>query len=401
MALTFPKWLAATAVGCAVAGALASRATDEQPAPVDQRRVLERVAGRAQSHATRAAERLRVVQVKDSLTVGSPPGGDTSTWRIDPKLPPGIQQALTSLQVRSRQFRPARAVSPIDVVFVLDSASTVRGIRRSSHTVTHLDIALPVTASDRCTAIVRINPPAEARPTFYQRGQYRALSTDYFAHNVVGLCGFYEWFGPPGAEIDRWLRDGAWAYGQHAGAWHRAARPWRPWNRWWNYSAFGAREAGWPLRDFVTASAYRCLAGDEDRCEQLTIGNGETALARPDTLNPVWERSFVTPVRELWASDRNGFVLGPMEAGVLSYFVHKFGEERFRRFWTSNQPLGTAFREATGTAMGPALVRWANDVYGVQRRGPGVHAGASGGAVVLGVIAIALAIRTARRREIR
>jgi hypothetical protein len=405
MALTLWRWVALAAIGCAGVGVVIMNQSARRPVVQEDevtRWQLYRAALRANSMAGVAASRLRALELGDSVArvLARSPAPDSSRWIVSPGLPAGLTNPLAALRVRVAQYRPRSARHPVDVVFTLDTVTVVRGAARSGNDLMTIEYLLPQQPGDRCVVLARISPVFGRNLTFYERREQRQLAADFTAQRLLGPCGFYEWFGPPGAQVDAWLRAGAWAYGYQSGGWERATRRFNPGRRWWWTGAFGAGAAGWPVRSYVSSQGYRCLSGDGSVCEAMVLGRG--AHMRPPAVNPVWAPNTVTagPYLDFFYQERGRFPLGPMETALLGYFVHTIGEERFSRFWSSDDPPEAAFQSATGRRLGDVLAEWARQVYGEYERGPGVGLMAGGSSLVLVGLGIAFAARAARRRQV-
>lgn len=188
--------------------------------------------------------------------------------------------------------------------------------------------------------------------------------------DTMGPCLLLAEFGPPGQGVGQWLAATRFAPAR-SNAWLRRPRqfldgdrgtPWMPAylvNDWDISSAGGldvvglARTAAWMLSPpyHQGAQALRCLNGDEAACA--------SAVRQPVGLSPdVPEDLTYGRGLAARAGGRNTlFTPRILGEWFLSDLIREEGRERFAKFWTSDLPLETAFREAFGRDLG-AWTRW-------------------------------------------
>ena len=111
--------------------------------------------------------------------------------------------------------------------------------------------------------------------------------------------------------------------------------------------------------------------------------------------------SFLS-VRLFWVLDEAGPLLsafGESQRAWFSDLVRVLGKERVRRFWTSSQPVETAFSDAMGVPLGDWTRDWVISRRGGIVAGPrislGVALGSLGVALVLGGVGL---FRASRRQ---
>ena len=401
MALTPLRWLGAAILLAGVATLMLLRDAGPQRGNEDESDygLRER---RAAVHLSTVAERLLLARIIDSVRRGNAHGA-TSQSRVlyGADLPPVLRRVAQRLADQVSVRRPASARVPVDLVFVLDTVSQIRGpinrvSRGSYYGLLRADYVLPGSGTaERCVAIVRMK--LLSNPRWYGevlRGPARG--------KLLGPCAFYETFGHPGPRIDSWLRGRAWSYGL-ASDWAAVLPPWKP--RWWaSWSRIETFYADWETRTAMTSRGYACATGATPSCDSALFDASTPTALRTSQLssaNVVSPRVAVdrdTDRNYRWS--KNAEELGPREWSLLAEMVHDVGTERFSRFWQSSDDPRAAFRTATGRDIGDWARDWAQRAYGVQHRGPGVAlAGAGYGVGVIG-LALAFVVLTARRRYV-
>jgi hypothetical protein len=181
----------------------------------------------------------------------------------------------------------------------------------------------------------------------------------------------------------------------------------------WDISSSGgldvvglARTIAWMLSPpyHQGAQGLRCLNGDEAACATAVLQS--VVELRPDVPQDL------TYSRGLAARTGGNSLFTPRALGewFLSDLIREEGRDPFAKFWTSDQPLETAFREAFGRDLGTWTRWWAARQY----RGSWAFI-ESGQTVVLGTnlkpswlllvlgwttLAVLIAAFTARRRQV-
>jgi hypothetical protein len=375
MALTPARWLAAFVAGSLFLMCFGLNLPED---PWFYRQLNEYRRLRAADRTAKvAAARLRTSIVVDSAkrALARMPATDTSRWIVSAGFDTRQMAAIRRLQGHAAVFRVGPATNGIDVMFVVDDPGLVRGVQVNdgySHTT-----LFPNRAGDRCVVLARL---AQGRNITW-------LSSREFASRVVGPCAYYEAYGTPGPQIDRWLRDGAWRLGRLSagdralGLWVAPSNTYR--NRW-------EAEGGYPLREYVALSAATCLAGNSSGCESVLLSSSALGSI-PLRAGNSWTVG--------WYGADDGTALGPYSAYFLSEMAHNIGPERFKRFWTSTADPVQAFRDATGQELGQWTADWTRRKYGNNPVGPGVPASQASLSITLIVLGAIGAMLIARRRQ--
>lgn len=396
MALTLPRWMAAAVAGCLIVAAWFLSRPAPRSRPEGRRFELIRREQRASWASNEAVAHLRDLIVRDSVlaVIGRAPRADTSRIFVSSALSTvAVNRVVPVLGVRVSLMRARPAASPIDIAFVLDSAREVRGrpVSRPLLGVTHV---LPPVGGRHCLAIVRLLARDYQFGASNRRYWTTYLTSAAVARKVLGPCALYEAFGAPGAQVDRWLADGAWKYG-NSGALKGRSSSWSG-DNYWGERLWG-RTAGWPLRGYVTPTGYRCASGDHAAC-RLAILEPSADRSADRTLRVGADRIVAAEnSNEYWWFPAT---LGPMESAVLADMARSIGVDQFRRFWTSDKPPAEAFFAATGQDIGAWTAAWARDTYGEVGRGPGTDASSMTWAAVLAVLGLSGAIVSSRRRQV-
>ncbi len=392
MALTPFRWIALAVIGALVVGTMLLEARQDTRRPDDPRLLLAGRAAELNSAAAFAAERVRSMELHDSI-IGSlrrAGSADTSRVLIDRGLQGWIGGALLGLALRTRDYRPARPQVPVELVFVLDTATRIHGVARVSRNLLTGSYFLPRQKGDPCVAIIHVRPNADYQTL--RRYASWVFRRD-FARRLLGPCAFVERFGNPGPAVDQWLMDGAWTYARQV-RWDRSLSPWTsPWR------SYELGDTGWPLRGFVSNDGFRCFSGDAETCQRLLTTPRRDRSNRRD-IDVLSHAQIVSAASLSGYFDWRQVRLGPVEVGLLSDMVRDLGAAKFQRFWTSPEPVPVAFRGAAGRDLGDWVTEWAKTAYGENRRGPAVPP--TDFALALGLVAVAAAGAgvAARRRQV-
>ncbi|HET9453508.1 MAG TPA: hypothetical protein VFO66_04405 [Gemmatimonadaceae bacterium] len=393
MALTPLRWTAILVAGCLLAVAYFYSPRERVPRPEDRRDVVvnqERQLGWA---VTRAADRVRATVVIDSIRRAMPPGaaGDTMRILIDRGIPPA---ARTGFRDAARRALAALGNPrlPVDVAFVFDTTELVRGVRRGAGRDLAGEFVLPASDTDRCLAVVRIRSSIAASEGERRLTEIASRLTD---RRLLGPCAFIGAFGPPGPHISDWLSSNGWGYALVAG-WSEPFPSWNP-PAW--YGLRTGNSDGWPLRYYMGVDGYRCATGDERACVVAISETG--APIRSGALPRTWGTRVISSTQ----NDNDWFFrlnLGPRQATFLSDLVNTVGPDRFRRFWTSTEPVAEAFESATGRTLGAATYDWTQSQYaGYVGRGAAVSPLTAGLALLFVGGGAVTAVAAARRRRVR
>jgi hypothetical protein len=403
MALNFPRWLALALIGFGIVFAVIFR---EPSANSDNRAaasVMRRRADRAGFQAGRAASRLHLLQVRDSVRSAM---GSASTPRsrvaIDPAIEPQLRRLLGLLVESVNATRPVVPMVPVDVAFVLDTASLVRGIAYAHEGLLTPDYVLPRQKSgERCLVLVRVKRLGafgERHPSVAAR-----VLTDPARMRLLGPCAFFETFGEPSPTVDAWLRRRGWSYSLLA-AWDAPIPMYRTRRRLMQDVQPGlSLFTDWTLRNATSSRSFACFAGDVGACERSILERpviiprgvpsarlwGEV-VSTDANLADLREQWWYVPAREL----------GPRDWTILAEMVRTLGPERFARFWHSGERPAEAFRAAAGTDIGSWTRDWAARMYGPQTRGPGVSGSSALLGLLIAALALGLAMALANRRAV-
>lgn len=397
MALTLSRWIALAVAGSLIAAAYFLPPRAERQRVVDPRVMIERRENSAGNMAARAADRLRVLQIRDSVlqALARRPQTDTSRVLFDAGLPQALREALAAAAARARVALPGLGRHPVDLVFVLDSGPLVRGVNRGHGNILTAEYLLPRSSSERCLILARVQPPPDDAMSLTQRAQLTNFARDITSQRLFGPCAFIGAFGVPGPHIDRWLLERNWAYATTVD-WTRDYPRWDP--PFWARQNWTTSSAGWPLRSFVSANGYRCATGASDSCRQVLLMGGEDRRVR--RYPTVWGNRIVSVGTLTWGWWRDGG-LGPNQGALLSEMVRTVGPERFGRFWASASPVEEAFRSATNQDIGDWTRDWAASEYGGGRgRGPAIPPLGAAIAITLVVVATGGAMWFSQRRQI-
>lgn len=393
MALTPLRWIAAALAGCLLAAAYFFTPVERQRRPEEQRDILVQRERQLGGSVSLAADRFRVLVIVDSLQRSLPriPAGDTVRVLVDRGFPEAARPAFRDVTTRALAAVGNPRI-PVDLAFVLDSTETVRGVARGTGRNVGVEFVLPANDADRCLSLVRIRanlPAAEAKR------ELSAIASRLADRRMLGPCAFFGSFGRPGPHVAEWLSRNSWSYTLVAG-WSSRSTKWQP-PPWYGFSE--GTSDGWPLRFYMHADGYRCATGDERACESAVLAP-ETAFRR-NALPRTWGTRIVSTTQNEneWYYRLH---LGPRQASFLADLVNEVGVDRFRRFWTSSQPVPQAFEAATGRSLAAVTREWMDSQYGdYARRGAAVPPLSAGLALLFIGGGAATAIVAARRRTVR
>ena len=401
MALNMWKWLAAFAAGCGLlwlwmfrehsgVGAIRPRAVDKglQPAVT------------IGSEMNRATDRLRLLQIRDSLVRAASNASGELTVMIDAAYGDSMSRVLKTL-VRDRWNRAgAPSKVPVVIAAVVDSASTVSGLPRRNPSSYNLPITtfLPSAATaTRCVSVVRIFVPINANTPKYL---VRNLATPETIDALFGPCIYFATFGKPGTEVERWLRDDNWWLARHSD-WSTTPPQWDP-RLIKAASPFVERlisidDASWRVRSALKLPGIGCLGGQSGRCVEAAMSPRSTSDDSTWRTNVVSSNGTSQLSFYLRSQTSN---LGPYDGWLLSEMARSLGKERFEAFWKSNASVPEAFHAAAGQDLDAWIREWGRRIYAPIPTGPGVPMAAVWSGVVALMLAVMLAIAIARRRRV-
>lgn len=215
-------------------------------------------------------------------------------------------------------------------------------------------------AGPACLVIFPVRSPEKATLFNLFRRAADSLSTV----DILGPCAFYYHYGPPSAEVRRWLSMGGVSFaaspfpsGTRSGALRDGGMDF-----WWE-GLFG-----WRLNTGVSLDAQACVGGRADRCTQTLHHGGD--LRRFVRYAGQEGLPLLGYAREDWM--RGPF--GGFESALLADAEAEFGAERFREFWTSELPVDEAFKASFGIGSGEWMMAWARARLSTDRRGTGLEA---------------------------
>lgn len=397
MAMTLPRWIVATALGAAAVWLFlfhTRAARTAQPAPSVEAQVSSSSAALAGAAMTRATDRLRLLQIRDSIlrdpatrVPGSP------VVLISAAYEPAIAHQLDSL-IRERWTAAGAGGGARTVIAaVVDTATVVAGgLRPRTANATSITAFLP-DSSAPCVSILRV-------PTTFDRRTPAGFRRDLVAPETIGAllgpCLYYATFGAPGPSVSRWLADGGWRL-SHVTDWRSPPPPlvsvrfFEP-----RFAVNDAPALVYDARQWTTMGGLACLAGEAGRCMS-------SLQPRPrDAADTSWRRRVVSSLgadERVFRFPRGRSGLGPQEGWLLSEMVRTLGKERFAAFWRSNEPLADAFRVATNETLDDWVHEWAVRTYGPLPTGPGVGRSGvfAGAALFFFAVLVAGAIARTRR----
>ena len=392
MALTGFRWIAAVIIGCLITVVLilGEGSGVDRPDPGVVRQNLSERASAHYERARVAAGRIRLLDLRDSITAVASRAPATSGIRVftDLALPREFRSNIDWLVRRSTKNVANAGVIPIDIAFVYDTAKTVAGmgVFRDRTSINYL---LPMAPVDRCTVLYRVGH-SENKET--NRTNVVAMRSEISAERLLGPCAFYRAFGMPGPQIARWLDKRALDFAVE-GSWDHPAFPISPDGRRWYPDSY------WPTPALVTISpaGTSCAMGNVDQCEPVVL---ESLRLRAPL---VWSGNITsvsvsaTADRWYWYERVSG--LGMMEPALLAAMVRTVGREKFTQFWISSEPVPIAFQNATGESLAAWTARWAGDAYILGPTGPQLPGWNAITSLLLVALGALIAVRVNSRRQ--
>ena len=374
MALTPSRWIAIALLGFVMAPVLVFTRPAADSYRWSDRERLQNRAGRAQARLRAAAERLRTDRLIDSIA-RSVPATPAASIRItfDRLLDTTTRRRLVDLSNGATSDRPAPRVGT-DIAFVVDSVQMIDGVQRRGFSgAMSLNYILPRRGTtDRCIVVARVKPWG-----------VNEFVSEASRDRLLGPCGFYERFGVPGIEIERWLGRGAWGFAQNS------SPNWGRWNEEW------ATPYGYPLRMVLGPRGVACAKGSDSSCldalQTPAMGGWRPRNGRLTTeFNPYIMSSS-------WYSRDWSF--GPRSPSLLADLAKDLGTDRFTRFWQSEQHPESAFRAATGTELSEWGHQWVVRNYHAEPAGPGVSGAAWAWGLAMLALSLGVILRSSERRQ--
>jgi hypothetical protein len=372
MALSWFRWTAIAVIGSLMifyaalrapdnssrARAIRMRAAMPRDTIEDRLRDQTNLASYAAYHLAARLKSLRLIDSVDRVRAHST---RTEQFRvfISTDLSPALRTRIESLIEKARRAKPGDRVG-IDVVAVLDSARTVRGVPYME-SGTRVGYAMPKQAGDRCVIYLRLADPVQS-----DRALTGEFGSDAAINQFLGPCAYFGAFGMPGAQVSSWFASIGWKLAVD-GSWDPNTAP-RKLTMYRDYMMYARRDV----------NGIPCLVGEERAC--LAAAGLADSLRRPAS----GDMQFMH--LGIYRFGTNSF--GARGGGVLAAAVRQLGRDRFSRFWTSDQPVPQAFASAAGEPMGKWLSQWMQGEYGDIERGPN----ASRFALVSGFLAIGISM---------
>lgn len=204
-----------------------------------------------------------------------------------------------------------------------------------------------------------------------------------FLQRGFGPCAFYARFGTPGRDVRRWL--GARNFDLTIIPWGRRGSDQR------FSSVVETLDPGVnPMWFWLEAYSYppqgvACMARRTEAC-RASVLSGSSTEPSPRVLDTEWWwRHRVLPGGEHYLAD----------------VVESVGQERFRRFWSSEQPVDTALATALRAPVGTWTRDWQAAFVPPLRVGAAPPLSAAALGLLLAAVAVGMVVATVARREVR
>jgi hypothetical protein len=183
-----------------------------------------------------------------------------------------------------------------------------------------------------------------------------------FEEYGLGPCRLYAQYGMPGTGIGDWLEAGAWGFAARS----EPAPDFRGLR-----DQVGTRTAVFGTARHPLAggnlAVQACLAGDAGACTR--------AVSEPALIGPVgpFEANVGNATSTAFDFENPASMQPPfsyLDDSLLADVESEFGQEAFARFWSSDQPVVTAFSNAFGVELGAWVLDWVESRTGLYRAGP-------------------------------
>ena len=302
-----------------------------------------------------------------------------------PEIPAALQDVIASqLDYSSRDARPATHGPPGVVAVVLDTVGDDVSDGWIRYYMPRFVYLLPQEPGQPCISLVTLGKTAanELATGLLRPGRILGPSPPA----LRGPCAFYSRFGKPGSGIESWLQQQEYQAALLP-EW-LAPPPFQGWasrlQRSGSLSYFGIQ---YPA--FVS-----CASGDREACATAATQKPhmpQTVLhaERPRRVAIGWERYWYLLLP-----------LGARSRSFLSDMVTNLGEEQFQQFWSSDEPVETAFLHAAGVTLEDWTMEWARQQIGVPRRGPAAPAASMALSLALAVASVGAGVAYATRRQV-
>jgi hypothetical protein len=171
---------------------------------------------------------------------------------------------------------------------------------------------------------------AVALPQSDWRGANKRRAEEIAQRGVLGPCLLWGRYGAPGPAVRRWLETEGLRFARRdvqVGVDFSQIEDLRP---------FSLRRD--QMRALLPIDGQACLSGQLDKCSSAILSSSRSQVPT----------EFGMSVPRLF--------LG--ESYLLHTLEREFGNERFAKFWQSDQPVEVAFRSAFGIDLGTWVYRW-------------------------------------------
>jgi hypothetical protein len=304
-------------------------------------------AGKLEQLARVRAEHLLALQLADSVLRSVPAGaaGEGPLLLYDRRIPPPMRDAFQrALDAQARIVHgPSRRYRTVTAVLV-DTITTLAGVSRVALRGASARYLLPELTDGRTcftlVTITRVNQRLDGE-------EWRAMEPA-----LLGPCAYYAAFGAPGARVDRWLHQRQFDLAMSA-QWDRRAEPIGGGPSWYMgvppglagrlYLLFFQPNYYAPIYQ-VSFAGFSCAGGDLNSCRALM-------MTPPDESFQMSSRGNLLVRPNRW------YLQTRRRYGLLSDLVAERGRDKFAQFWTSPQPVDSAF----ATAYGLPIENWTHD----------------------------------------
>ena len=323
----------------------------------------------------RAQQRLASRELRDSLARWVVPGGPAVQLVLRGEV--GAPEAARARQLHASLLAAVDSAPrlPGRVVLVVQggTASTPAG------DLLPLLVLPPAGAPGTCA--LSVTAQAFAKPAGVR-----------WVEGTLAPCLFYATYGPPGAEVERWLNRRGFDLVQRPdprGDLPPLAPP--ALSLVTGRSPFPVEFLGLDWRNVNALDLVGCQAGQRARCGPALL-RPQPLFGRPTGLDRTRRSSPID--WKLWSRDLS-------RGDLLGDLVREFGAERFQRFWRSPAPVPEAFREAFGLAFEDWAARWVPERLGRSVTGPTLRWAGASTWLGLATLAVLAAAFLAERRRAR
>lgn len=323
---------------------------------------------------SRAEQRLRRLDLRDSLAEWVPPGGPAVRLVLRGGVPAPIAARMGRVADSLRRVLERQGPLPGRLALVV-TGDTVPEYGSDDYNY----LLLPQAGKPGLCALV------------LQASSLRRIEGVRWAEAQLAPCAFYTAFGAPGREVEHWLFRRGFDVAS-AADWWVSPGPDRSAAvdvAWWHTGLLAMMfDREW--RPLGPVGLIACRAGRAARCAPTLLA------ADISRAQPIRSDRGASYSRHGWWD----YWLDRGERGLLRDLVREFGPEQFRAFWTSSAPPAEAFAAAFGVEFEVWAARWVPATMGRTVVGPSLRVG--GVLAWLSVVGLALggALLMARRRRL-